>query len=815
MTPTSGLDLETFLGLLRADVGVWVSLGAIVLLLAVMAWTRWGSRRALRKCLALSVVVHLGLVWQGGPLRGVWEGDSTSEALPKKEEGIRRIRVEPVAERDVFENGSKASKSGVGKKPLADWDRHAASRFPWLDVSKRVARLDSTKPKPAEIPLRNAVNAPAPLPDSEIPEADLPEVVGQAARPKSPAVSEADASNDSKLVADADPDDVAAAIKRGAEADDRTKKSEDGPEVNAAKDSTSTRLRGERLSAGNPKRASDRFLTIRPDSTARLPISPDAGAGDSVATAPGPIAPTERANENEAVREVGDPAGKPDKTASDSATASSSPKVSALGPDELPARVEARKAEGKPPSPPSIIGEGNLRRRSRLDIVETDTADPTTRLSQRRPQGSTLPLEIARTTPEGDVGFADLSPGPGERPLDKVPEIYRVRLDRDRSARALRDGASLQSEQAVERALDWLARHQDADGRWNAGTVKRDGVSVSGEENFTMHCPPGEICFGECHYAEADSAITGLALLAFLGAGRSESDGEYAETVRKGVDFLLSIQKDDGDLRGSSKAVGMYCHAMASLALCEAYALGRDPRLRDPVRRAVAFLVRSRAGDGIGWRYLPGDPRGGDTSILGWVVMVLKSAKEVGVEIDDDSRSSALKWLDKVASGSSSGLARYRHSGVEARDDYVRVTPTMTAEAWLCRQFLGAGGPSAASDEAAAFLLKHPPSQATYNLYYYYYATLSMFQRGGVDWARWNVLVRDDLVRRQKVRGHQAGSWEPDDSPYGAYGGRIYCTALATLTLEVYYRYLRLQNPVEQPDAPVLRRAQRRPNGIR
>ena len=104
-----------------------------------------------------------------------------------------------------------------------------------------------------------------------------------------------------------------------------------------------------------------------------------------------------------------------------------------------------------------------------------------------------------------------------------------------------------------------------------------------------MHCPPGEICFGECHYAEADSAITGLALLAFLGAGRSQADGEHAETVRKGIDFLLSIQKEDGDLRGSSKAVGMYCHAMASLALCEAYALTRDPRLREPVRRGRPF----------------------------------------------------------------------------------------------------------------------------------------------------------------------------------------------------------------------------------
>ena len=52
--------------------------------------------------------------------------------------------------------------------------------------------------------------------------------------------------------------------------------------------------------------------------------------------------------------------------------------------------------------------------------------------------------------------------------------------------------------------------------------------------------------------------------------------------------------------------------------------------------------------------------------------------------------------------------------------------------------------------------------------------------------------MRDRIVRRQKTKGHQAGSWDPDDSSWGTYGGRIYCTALATLSLEVYYRFLRL-----------------------
>jgi hypothetical protein len=52
--------------------------------------------------------------------------------------------------------------------------------------------------------------------------------------------------------------------------------------------------------------------------------------------------------------------------------------------------------------------------------------------------------------------------------------------------------------------------------------------------------------------------------------------------------------------------------------------------------------------------------------------------------------------------------------------------------------------------------------------------------------------VRDRIVQKQQTKGHKLGSWDPVDSQWGTYGGRVYCTALATLTLEVYYRFLRL-----------------------
>ena len=156
-------------------------------------------------------------------------------------------------------------------------------------------------------------------------------------------------------------------------------------------------------------------------------------------------------------------------------------------------------------------------------------------------------------------------------------------------------------------------------------------------------------------------------------------------------------------------------------------------------------------------------------------------------------------WLDRVATGQDRGLARYQ--------PWEPVTATMTAEAWVCRQFLGIGGPGPSSTEAAAYLLQHHSDKGDSNFYYWYYGTLAMYQHGGQPWTRWNDRNRDRIVQLQRTTGHPAGSWDPDDSLYGVRGGRIYCTTLAALTLEVYYRYLRLYDkptlPTEAMDAPL------------
>src|SRR4051812_19837098 len=117
----TGLNLETFLHLLRADLGAWATLGVIVVLLALMTWTSWGSRRALRKCLVLSVVAHLALVLYGSTLPTVLQVFASSGKSPASRERIRKIRVTPWS--DV---ASRPGKSTAGARPGAPadpWDR--------------------------------------------------------------------------------------------------------------------------------------------------------------------------------------------------------------------------------------------------------------------------------------------------------------------------------------------------------------------------------------------------------------------------------------------------------------------------------------------------------------------------------------------------------------------------------------------------------------------------------------------------------------------------------------------------------------------
>ncbi len=352
-----------------------------------------------------------------------------------------------------------------------------------------------------------------------------------------------------------------------------------------------------------------------------------------------------------------------------------------------------------------------------------------------------------------------------------MPKIYALRVPEGRLQTVEEQGGSIETEQAVESALAYMAATQSADGRWSS-RMTNGGI----ERKVLGHDRQGA-------GSRADCGITGLAVLAFLSAGHTQFEGKHKQTVASALQFLSDHQAPDGCLAGEAQLFERtYCHSMATLALSEALAVTGDAKLTPIVRRAVEYSVRSQSSIDGGWRYQPGDS--GDMSQFGWKVLALHSASLGGIEIPDATLAGMHKFLDHCTRGSHKGLGSYRPGDAH--------TPTMTAEALACRFLLKEEVSPETIDEAMSLIRQNPPSESEVNYYYWYYATMAAHHSGGKHWNDWNDRLKPVLLARQIRSGPQAGSW-PADGLWSGYGGTIYSTALATLCLEAYYRYVSIE----------------------
>jgi hypothetical protein len=384
---------------------------------------------------------------------------------------------------------------------------------------------------------------------------------------------------------------------------------------------------------------------------------------------------------------------------------------------------------------------------------------------------------VAAKPPTPQPTAAQLPPAAAESSSAAVADTYSLRNASDRLSLIEGQGGNAKTEAAVVAALNWLVAAQSRDGRWSANQFG------AGQEQMVLGQDRGGAG------RNADTGVSALALLAFLGAGHSHVQGEYRDTVRRGVDFLLRSQAADGSLFGDSTLYAqMYCHSMATFALAEAEALSGDRRLEPAVIKAVNYsLAAQNTGTG-GWRYRPGDS--GDTSQMGWQIMSLASAKRAGIRVPDQTWNRIDRFLRSVRRGTFGGLASYRPDSP--------ASTSMTAESLYCHLVLdemsGLSFTEPAADEATNQLLTSVPTADRINLYYWYYATLALHHReqtndaASAAWHTWNDALTAALLSTQVTDGADSGSWNTN-CQWGGYGGRVYTTALAAMCLEVYYRY--------------------------
>jgi len=364
-----------------------------------------------------------------------------------------------------------------------------------------------------------------------------------------------------------------------------------------------------------------------------------------------------------------------------------------------------------------------------------------------------------------DETFADAS---------RLKELEVKLLDKAGTKRFLDSGGSQESEEAVQLGLQWLAAQQKADGSWGKDASGATGGKANGV------------------------SMTALALLPFLARGETHIGSQdiniYTKQVERGIRYLIAKQKPDGDLRGGGD---MYTHALATMALCEALTMTGDPVLRGPAARAVEFLLKAQDPKGGGWRYAP--KSAGDLSVSSWCLMALKSGQMAGVIVPQETLEKATKFLREV-NRPDGGYGYTKGSAGHSPP-----TPgVMTAAGIVCRHYLsnssGHGDDAASASRLAGVdvILKNPPKPTVKNYYFWYYSMYAMLGVGGDPWREWNPKVRDLVVSLQDKGDKNPalkGSWDPQGAFQMSASGRVGVTALALLTLEVYYRHLPLNRP--------------------
>ncbi len=323
-------------------------------------------------------------------------------------------------------------------------------------------------------------------------------------------------------------------------------------------------------------------------------------------------------------------------------------------------------------------------------------------------------------------------------------------------------GGTPATEGAVGNGLTWLTKYQRNDGSWSLKGPYSDGSQF-----------------------DNSVAATAMALLAYQGAGNTHQKGRYKHQVERGMNYLLRQIDEHGNFFHTGPLhSGLYSQAQCTIAICELYGMTKDSRLREPAQLAVNYCVSAQDKNKGGWRYIPGEDS--DTSVTGWFLMALQSAKMAGLEVPSPTLSLISQFLETV---SYEGGSRYGYiAGGEPKR-------SMTAEGLLCREWLGWPREDERLQKGADWLLskENLPAWSERDVYYWYYATQVLHHLEGDRWETWNHLMRELLPERQEKKGAEAGSWHPTGpqaDQWGFHGGRLYVTCLSIYILEVYYRHL-------------------------
>ncbi|HUT35269.1 MAG TPA: prenyltransferase/squalene oxidase repeat-containing protein [Planctomycetota bacterium] len=309
-------------------------------------------------------------------------------------------------------------------------------------------------------------------------------------------------------------------------------------------------------------------------------------------------------------------------------------------------------------------------------------------------------------------------------------------------------------DKAIDRALEYLAKHQESDGSFASSGMRRS------------------------------TAITSLALMAFLAKGHTPGQAPYGDILNRGIDFVIAAQQWNGMLVGDTHSHGpMYSHTIATLMLSEVSGMvtpDRQKRVDAALGKALRLILAAQKMPKPqhhkgGWRYQH-NSNDSDISCTGWALMSLRAARNSGAAVPREAIDDAIQFVLNCRQrdggfgyqpGGGSGMAR-------------------TGTALLCLELCGrhrtketiAGGD---------WILRHMRDGDSDGFFYYaiYYTAQGMFQLGDEHWEKFAENMYGTLLKKQE----RDGSWS-EGRGNEARAGRCYSTAMAVLALTPAYRQL-------------------------
>jgi hypothetical protein len=313
-------------------------------------------------------------------------------------------------------------------------------------------------------------------------------------------------------------------------------------------------------------------------------------------------------------------------------------------------------------------------------------------------------------------------------------------------------GAGSATESAVVASLRSLCAAQLADGSWPCAFATEAGTL-------------------------SDVGATGLSVLSFLGAGYSPLSKDevpdpanpgqtlkLGEVVKKSLQWLLAHQGPDGKL-GPAAGDATLNHALAALALSEAYGMTAAAPLREPAQRAIDHLASLQSANG-GWHR--SDPRKhGEILTTTFAVMALKSAELSDLPMSRSAVENAMRFL-----ASSVDDGRIRADALSRAE---------VAGALVSRMLFLKSKATLGMALAPSWLISTPAVRGRQDFLGWYLTSLALFHYDGPEgphWKAWHPSMKNALLPNQA----KSGSWTIGKES-------VYPTALGTLTLQVYYRY--------------------------